>query len=354
MRVNAVTWGTTAFVICLFSLSAGCKVSVDLQTAPNPAFVGRPEDFAVSVSNQSNCPVGDVQALVFPFIPTGDDMKAFGDDSEKDKLSSSIDAFCSGQPVGDLDGIGVNCTFISSDVLCRIQGLPGVGPGVQPAVEPDPPISDTDVTCASGSDSVACRIPGAMLQAGVSASSQTGDGAYLSCNHVYGPGPLGAVCSADTIGPGMTAKGLFQLETKQTGVFHNWAVVLAEKAFGVCSKGTSNPVPPNTPCQATADCTGSLDACLPGICVQGSSSLIGYGCAQDTGIGGCGTNGKCQMCGGSTSPEAILATIDCTTTRAFRDAQAPMLSKVGLLVAFLVLSAGGFVTLRRRARRRSC
>jgi hypothetical protein len=348
MRVNAVTWGTTAFVICLFSLSAGCKVSVDLQTAPNPAFVGRPEDFAVSVSNQSNCPVGDVQALVFPFIPTGDDMKAFGDDSEKDKLSSSIDAFCSGQPVGDLDGIGVNCTFISSDVLCRIQGLPGVGPEVQPAVEPDPPISDTDVTCASGSDSVACRIPGAMLQAGVSASSQTGDGAYLSCNHVYGPGPLGAVCSADTIGPGMTAKGLFQLETKQTGVFHNWAVVLADKANGVCTQGTGTPNQPYTPCQHNSDCN-SGSSCRSRICTAGT--LKGYGCSLDS---QCGTYGKCEGCTGSISEEAILATIDCTTTRAFRDAQAPMLSKVGLLVAFLVLSAGGFVTLRRRARRRSC
>jgi hypothetical protein len=300
----------------------GCTVDIDLTTSPDTVPFGGEVTFDVKVTNVSACPVGDISAIILPFVEPNSGT------AEDDSL---LDALCSGTlPGGDFPS-GVECSVQGDMVVCGPSG-------------PEDPVEGPEETlfesgtganmfrCVRRGDSLTCRLPVAAAEILAEQAASP-----LSCSAV---GPM-AFCSANELDVGEMQSDSFVLAANTPGHVRNLAFVIANDDAGVCKTGS-----PGVPCSVDADCSGMGNSCGGGIC-SGSSggAKDGFGCS----IGNAGDcpGGTCTACGPPSGGD-LSAGIACTETSV--GVEAPAMSAWMLALTAAALPIATVLAQRRRQR----
>jgi hypothetical protein len=319
----------------------GCKIDVDLTSQPKVVAPGEPVTFDVQVTNRSTCPVGRVVSLLFPFVPRNYFIGHIQDPGCRQVLTEAADAFCTGRSYQFPDA-EAGCRIEEGELICEIDGnippLPAEGPVAVPATS-----GENAVTCETREGSVVCRIPESiyvdLLNAAEAQSEESA--APFECEQ----DPSGIVrCFVMALDPGETKSDRVTLAPEGEGAYRNWVLSFAELDGGVCGPAAPRP---NLPCERVFSPCAVGGACLPGICVGGTTA--GYGCnpANPSHCPG----GSCTACGAS-DPNQVQAALACTTTVATLPLGAPAMSWWAMLTGIGLLFGAGGLSFHRARRGR--
>ncbi len=326
-----------ALGLALAALCAGCGIDVDLTSTPATVHVGEPVTFDIAMTNRSSCPVGNVTAILVPFVPKDFLISRISDPNQQAQASAAADAFCTG---GDytVPGGMAECQIIDGEIICMVGGDTSGSTSAASAVMTT--VGGDEIHCDTNASGVTCHIPPSIAGMGehMAADSSSETTANSLSPVVCGIGPNGhaGACFTLKLDAGETKTGQLVFTPIYGGTLHNWTVAFSTKNNGVCKTAK------NVPCEDINDCPGQTD-CLPGICVGGD--LDGYGCNSN---GDCETGGVCSPC---TTPEdgQVLSGLACTTTDAI-GYRAPAMSPWALAFAALVLLAMGYLGFRQGRR----
>ena len=327
------TFATRVVAAIAAAMCSGCsRIDVDLTSAPRGAHIGEPVTFTVTLRNRSTCPLGNVTALLLPFIPRDRLINRITDPETRQTVSAAVDAFCSGGTF-DIPGSG-GCQIINGDLFCTVAGDASnltVGAQTETVLSTD---TVGSVTCATDGSSLTCHIPQAMVQMGeqVGADAVANSMSPLIC----APGPNGRLgaCFTTKLDPNETKTGQLMFTPTQGGFYRNFILAFATKNHGVCHGS-------NRPCGDNSDCTGMV-TCESGIC-----SNDGFGCSSSE---DCPAGGTCDPC---TVPDdgQLLSNVACTLTSVVVVTPAPTLSRWGIGAAVMLLFGVAYLTVRRTAAR---
>ncbi len=334
-RTNVAT--RVAVAVMVAALCAGCsRIDVDLSSSPSTVRTGDPVTFDVALMNRSTCPVGNVTALLVPFVPRNLLINQITDPAVRNALSNALDAFCNGGTF-DIPGSG-GCQIANGELICMGGDTTGNSTGGAPATA-TMLSTDTDgsITCETDGSRITCHIPLSMAGMGeqIGASSVGNSLSPLVC--ATGPnGRLGA-CFTLKLDPNETKSGQIIMTPLDGGLTRNFILAFATKNQGVCKTGLKD-----VPCSANADCAGMSNTCGSGICSGGTND--GHGCDV---AGDCpGAGGSCVAC--TVPPDGqVLANLACTSTNVVRPELAPTLSRPGIAAVIVLLLGVGYLALRR-------
>lgn len=337
-RVSSGIVIATSLAVCIGA--SGCRINVDLTTTPVSVSPGDEVNFKVKVTNQFNCPLRGVVAVVIPFVPQGALLSQIPDPEDREHVQSFLDDFCAaGEFEIALNGGEAFCSMDGGDVVCRIQPPPGfeIPTGAQESLDLGAGQQSSQLVCESDGVGISCRIPQSVLATAAETLEQQGNEQLpLVCLPV---GPL-VVCTALTLNVGEMQMDDFDLIANQTGIFHNYVVAFSTTSGGVCRTGV---ITAGTGCNEDADCGGVTPDCSPGICSGSSvSSLNGLGCDPNNIAAEC-TDGTCTEC--EVTDGELLSGVACETTLV--GAAAPASSSAGLLALTLGLFLTAVLALRR-------
>jgi len=330
MRKQRILLAVASFAVT--AVVGGCTVNVDLTTSPASLLVDQPVTFDVKVSNETTCPVGEVRAFVFPFIPKDTFIDRIEDAQVREALRELVDLFCTDRLPALPLGASAQCGEIAGDIVCTLQ--PG-SMGTVGSLEQTPLFTATegdDVTCEAVGTAIVCRIPRSMIDAAVAASTNVPEGSF-TCLPIDGA----VVCMTPKLNVGATKMAQFELTPGTPGVLRNWVFAVAGKDDGVCKTGTAR-----TPCDDDTDCGGAVDSCGSGMCSGGDND--GFGCDAD---GDCPNGGECVEC--EAVDGLLLPGLACTTTAAA--GPAPAMAPWALGVAGVALAGIAGFRLHRTRRR---
>jgi len=324
--------GGATFGMVLGALCSGCVIDVDLESSPDLANIGTPIRFDIGVTNRSVCPVGNVTAVLFPFIVKDSIINRIQDPELRELLRDFANALCSGQDP-TLLSVGTSCELVTGDLICSLQRqTPG---GTQERVALLSTDKGDEVTCEAAGSTVTCRIPKAILDMGAQAVATASTVGTLPCQQIDGI----VVCFTLRLDPNETKAGGVEIAVDKSGTLRNFIIAAAGKDDGVCASGLIKGVP----CDDDGDCLGPMPRCGEGMCIGGTRD--GFGCDDVTYCPG-GT--ECRACG--TTNGDIFAGLACTETVV--GTPTPTVSPWGLGAAAILLTGIGCLSLRYRQRQR--
>ena len=331
-KAFATRVGTTVIVA---ALCAGCSnIDVDLSSSPSAVGIGQPVTFNVAVMNRSTCPVGNVTALLVPFVPRNLLIDRIPDPQVRKTLSDAVDAFCGGGTF-DIPGSG-GCQIANGELTCTGDDTSGnTTSGAQVTATMLSTDTNGDITCETDGVHVTCHIPLSMVAMGeqIGADSTANSLGPLVCG--TGPGGRLGACFTVKLDPSETKSGQLIMTPTNGGLTRNWILAVAAKNHGVCKTGTKG-----VPCSSDTDCSGMSNTCGSGMCSGGSND--GFGCD----VAGDCTGGSCVAC--TVPPDGqILANVACTATNVLRPQLAPTLSPAGMAAAVVLLLGVAYLALRR-------
>jgi hypothetical protein len=318
------------------ALSAGCgRIDVDLSSTPSAVRIGEPVTFNVTLTNRSTCPLGNVTALLLPFVPKDLLINRIQDPAVRQTLSDAVDAFCTGGTF-DIPGSG-GCQISNGELTCMGNDTAGDTTSGALATATMLSTGDGNVTCETDGSHITCHIPQSIVAMGeqIGADATANSLSPVVCG--AGPnGRLGA-CFTLKLDPSETKSGQFMLTPTDGGLTRNWILAFATRNKGVCKTGTKG-----VPCSGDSDCSGMSNTCGSGMCSGGSND--GFGCDDST---ECPDPGVCVAC--TVPPDGqLLSNLACTTTNVVLAAtKAPMLSSRGLIAAVVLLLAVAYLAFRR-------
>ena len=324
---------------------SGCELDVDL-TATEQVQLGGTIDLKLKVTNESNCPVGLVTAIVIPNIPRNILIDQIPDAELREHVSDAFDEFCSSGDVDVPDGAEAFCQREGSDVVCTIDLGDGVDIpiGAQESLVVGEPSDNTEIVCTSNGDQVTCRIPQGVLEAAAEIGEQGGEQIPLICGSL---GPI-FICTALALNPGEMQMKEFQVPANFNGVVRHFALAFPEVDNGVCRGGAL----PGAPCEDDSGCPGfgmfvAPGVCKPGICMNSSTnSENNRGC--DPAIAAdCDSPGTCTTCNNGSGN--LLSGVACDVTAV--GAAAPAMSMWGYVATALALCVASMFMLLRARRR---
>ena len=331
-RTDFVTRVGVAVMVA--ALCGGCsRIDVDLSSSPSTVRVGDPVTFDVALMNRSTCPIGNVTALLVPFVPRNLLIDRIQDPAVRNTLSNALDAFCNGGTF-DIPGSG-GCQISNGELICMANDTTG-GTGGAPAtatmLSTD---SNGSITCETDGSRITCHIPLSIAAMGeqIGADSVGNSLSPLVCG--TGPGGRLGACFTVKLDPGETKTGQLMMTPFDGGPTRNFILATATKNQGVCKTGTKD-----APCSTNADCAGMSNTCGSGICSGGTNDGLGCDVAGDC------TGGSCVAC--TVPPDGqILSNLACTSTNVVRPQLAPMLSPSGIAAVVVLLLGVAYVALRR-------
>jgi hypothetical protein len=295
------------------------------------------------VTNETNCPLKGVIAVVIPFVPRGAIINQIPDPEKREHIQEVIDNFCAAGEfdldIGDAEAV---CTFDGGDIVCHIELPPGVElpGGLQETLDLGEQQQNSQIACTSDGVAINCRIPQSVLATANETLEEQGEQQIpLIC---LPTGPV-VLCTALTLSVGEMQMEDFDLVADQTGVFHHYVVAFSTASGGVCRVGL-----PGTGCAQNSDCQflnlPPNAECESGICSGSSTpSLNGRGC--DPAVASHCTGGTCTDCGVVNGN--LLSGVACETT--IVGPQAPAISSVGLAMLALAMFLSAAYILRRHA-----
>ena len=332
--------GHVGMAVIAAALCAGCgRIDVDLSSSPKTVQVGEPVTFDVAVMNRSTCPLGNVTALLFPFIPKNLLINRIEDPDVRRTVSDAVEAFCTGGTF-DIPGSG-GCQIANGEIICEIGDTAGnVARETLATTTMLTANGNEHVTCETNGTQLVCHIPQSMAEMG---EHLAGDATANSLSPlVCGAGPGGQLgaCFTLKLDPGETKNGQIVLTPTDPVMGRNWILAFAVKNQGVCKGG-----PKGTPCRDDSDCGTST--CGDGLCSGGARS--GFGCDVDT-VTDC-PGDECVAC--SVPPDGqLLSNVACTTTNVDASAApAPTLSPRGIAAAVALLLGVAYLAFRRMGTR---
>ena len=335
---------TTQLIVAITAtaLCAGCRIDVGLNSSPPTVRIGQPVTFDVTLTNRSTCPVGNVTALLFPFIPKDQRISQISDPVERQALSDAVDAFCTG---GNYNPGGMSsCQIVNGELICEAGDTTGDTTGTTQSEMTMLSSEEGDVTCSTDGSQVTCRVPPSIVQMGEQlGASSGGDATAGSLSPVIcaaGPnGNLGA-CFTAKLDVNETKTGQIVIPANESGIVRNWIIAFATKNNGVCKAGAGTK---GVPCENSSDCPGAA-ACGAGLCSGGAND--GFGCDTATAGTDCPGGGTCNLC--TTTPEEgeVLSGLACTTTDVTGQT-APVMSRWGMAAVVVLLLGVGYAAFRR-------
>lgn len=358
-RMNLRKLAATTLALSASLLANGCTFDVKLGATPDTVQIGQPVNFDVTVTNNSNCPVGVPVAILIPFVPKDHLISKIDDDDFREFLSEAVDDFCT---EGDLfeppPGAEASCDFADGDLVCTMSGFGDIPLAPQANVAVNGGSKEQEVSCESDGGTITCRVPRALVEMAQEAGEQPQEG-ILDTLGCFEEGPI-VICVGLALPPGGSATGNVELVIDEPGVYRNWVVAFPTVNDGVCSGGQFIQQP-FVPCESGApsleNCLfGGLGECLGGICVGDDDDDaapnifgdddddVGFGCNNFLGQGaGAGlTTCDCEEC-----DDGLGVDIACTTVTASFSAPAPAMSTLGLAAMALALFAVAAAGLRR-------
>lgn len=319
----ATRMGLATVALCASLLLHGCGVRISL-TGPSVVGPGGQVPYSLALENPSACPVGDVEAIVVPFIRIPE-IDVDGDPDLEDLFVEFLLALCTGQPFELPDGI--ICRIEGNEIICEVpdgQAPPGgpftVSTSKGPMLE-----------CEGGSTSFRCSIASGALS---SALATTAALQTLNCAQV------GEVveCEAGQIDGGQTLSSNFSVTAPTAPGTYQTFVLAGADERGVCTSASSAA---GAPCDSDADCPGgTMDDCASSVCVNDTTMAAGAGCEDS---GDCAMGESCVACDAN---EELLLPIACQQITV--GTPAPAMSPAGLAVSVLLLLALSAFALRRR------
>ncbi len=311
--------------LCL-PLLGGCGLILELTSTPQQVAPGGAVELGIKVTNPSQCPFGDVDVTLLPFIPV-EEILIEGDDEDLENLVAEIlTAACTGGSFELPDG--VECRIEDNDIVCEFPPDEGAAHSAEGVTVRSP--TGTLLACERDGSRLICARPADDGEAGQAALAPMG----LTC----GPEMGGEInCSMPGIAPGAMATTSVSLAAPTAlGTYYS---MLLGGAFdrGIC-KNTG------TPCGGDSDCPGgAMGVCGLGICIDDQTQALGVGCDSDA---ECPQDSSCVICepdnGLPPLPFACAQTVVQAPT-----APAPALSPWAAAAAVLVLLAVAYYRRRR-------
>lgn len=307
-------------------LVQGCNVQFDLD-GPSQVSPGSLVDYTLNATNPGVCPVGEVDAIVIPFL-SPEEIQIVGNDDLAQIILALLNGICLGEPFELPDGLV--CRVEGNAVICeRESGFSTPGGNPLTVTTPAGPL----FTCERDGSKLTCQLSHPALAAALASNNvaQT-----LTCIQDGGE----VDCHADRINPGQTLSSSFGLTAPfAPGVYRTFVIGGAFEE-GVCRSGSSNA---GGPCDTDAQCPGgTMDDCAAGICINDMTQATGGGCDDDT---DCAGGESCVPCG---DPNEILLPLACQQITV--TATAPAMSPIAMAGAVLTLLTLALFALRRRAR----
>lgn len=323
MRTACRRVAIVGIALCL-ALTSGCGLVLELTATPNRVAPGGTVEFGIRATNPSQCPFGDVDLLLIPFV-TIDDLEVHGDEELVDFFQLFI-GFCNGQGVPE----DVECRFEDEELICDlvIDSAAQSGSGTGVVRSPAGPL----LVCEREGGRVACRRPSAD-------DGELGGAALFPLGLSCVPAAGAINCVAPLIQPGATLDTNVLLSAPTTHGSYYSLLIGGAWERGIC-KDTGET------CSSGTDCPGGTeDMCAPGICIDGQTGAQGLGCEDNS---ECPTGSACVIC----TPDNGVAPlpVTCVATQVQPPtAAAPTLSPWAIAAAVLMLIAQAYYLRRRRA-----
>jgi hypothetical protein len=305
---------------------SGCAIEVTL-TGPSTAGSGTPVQMDLGLRNASQCPVGEIEAIVFAFIPE-DEIEIESDDEGLEELLRELfSALCRGTSFELPDGFV--CRVEGEGIICEDDTALST-PGGGSATVSTP--RGTILTCQRSAGSVQCQGPALLTGANTVSAAQT-----ILCAQLGDT----AFCGVDVLAPGQSiGEQLTFTAPTEPGTYFSLAFG-GSFAGGVCMDGSNV----GQACSDDTDCpAGTADNCGSGICVDDVTEATGAGCNVD---GDCDTGESCVACQ-TTDLDGLFLPIACFETQV-ASLTAPATSSWTLVGSVLAILALGFFGLRWRS-----
>ncbi|HVM94842.1 MAG TPA: hypothetical protein VMT89_00570 [Candidatus Acidoferrales bacterium] len=323
------TWlkrtAAVAGTIILMGVLAGCGINVSVTTTPSTPGIGQQVDMKIKLTNPSQCPAGNVEALAIPFVTLP---LLPNDNGLYQTLNDLIGAACSGQP---LEGPGgIICHIVDGGLVC--EGSGDMAPDSSGSTSFT--LGRSGITCQRTGSGFKCPLP-----TGPPAGADASGADTLLCMN----GGDEAFCEIGTLGGGqMAMTDLIFNVPPPPGAYFDLAFAGAAQ-LGVCKSGTNQ----GNPCSGDGDCGGVTGSCGDGICVDDMTQQpVAKGCSS----GGmdCSAGTSCVVCVGS--GDSLPIGIGCDSV-VVQGAPAPTMSRWGLVAVAMVLLAIGALGIRMKSNR---